>query len=346
MSPARVPVPVGRAGPVRDTPDRRPAGRVLVVDDVRANLELLRRLLMADGFEVSVARDGDEALTVVAREHPDLILMDVMMPRRNGLETCRQLKADPSTRLTPVVLVTASHDSADKLRGIEAGADDFLTKPINAHELQARVRSLVRLKRYTDDLDTAEAVIISLALTIEARDAYTDGHCQRLATSARALGERLALGERDLAALKRGGYLHDIGKIAVPDAVLLKAGPFTPVEFEVMKQHTVVGDRLCGELRLLRDVRPIVRSHHERLDGSGYPDGLRGGAVPLLAQILSVVDVYDALRTARPYKPALSREEAVHELEAEARRGWRDRTLVDVFIDLSEDQFSNRDVPP
>jgi putative two-component system response regulator len=309
------------------------AGRILVVDDLEANLNLLTRLLANDGYVVFAASNGEEALDLVASEQPDLVLMDVMMPRRDGFDVCRELKRQSSTRLIPVVLITALQDARDKIRGIEAGADDFLTKPVNLHELQARVRSLLRIKRYTDDLDSAESVIVSLALTIEARDAYTDGHCQRLAAYAAALGHALGLGADDIAALERGGFLHDIGKVGIPDAVLLKPGRLTAAEHELVKEHTVIGDRLCGELRSLRRVRPIVRSHHERIDGSGYPDGLRGAAIPLLAQIVGVVDVFDALTTERPYKAALPFAKAAEELRREAARGWRRADLVATFLE-------------
>src|SRR5205823_3481830 len=202
------------------------------------------------------------------------------------------------------------------------------------HELRARVRSLLRLKRYTDDLDTAEAVIVSLALTIEARDASTEGHCQRLAAYATALGAALGLNDDDLAALERGGFLHDIGKVGIPDGILLKPARLTANEYTVVKQHTIIGDRLCGELRSLCRVRPIVRHHHERRDGSGYPDGLVGDAIPLLAQIIAIVDVFDALTTERPYKAAVSIERAYDELTREADRGWHRPDLVDAFIAL------------
>ena len=311
------------------------AGRILIVDDLAENRDLLTRLLVGDGHLVYTATNGAGALELVAREQPDLVLLDVMMPRLNGFEVCRELKRNPSTRLIPVVLVTALYDSEDKMRGIEAGADDFLTKPVNQHELQARVRSLLRVKRYTDDLDSAESVIVSLALTIEARDAYTDGHCQRLAAYAAALGNALGLGDDDIAALERGGFLHDIGKVGIPDVVLLKPGPLTTAEYELVKRHTVIGDRLCGKLRLLQRVRPIVRHHHERLDGSGYPDGLCGDAIPLLAQIMGVVDVFDAVTTTRPYKPAVSAEHACTELVREIERGWRRADLVQAFIALA-----------
>lgn len=198
----------------------------------------------------------------------------------------------------------------------------------------ARVRSFVRLKRFTDELDLADSVLLTLAKTIEARDRYTEGHCHRLAAYATALGIDLDLGDTDLASLHRGGYLHDVGKIGIPDALLQKCGPLTRAEFEQMKLHTVVGDRLCGELRTLAAVRPIVRHHHERLDGSGYPDGLRGAAIPLPAQIVGIADVYDALTTDRSYRRAVSPERAFDELRAEAARGWRSRELVNRSVAL------------
>jgi putative two-component system response regulator len=315
----------------------RSAGKVLVVDDIEANVELLRDVLTQEGYTVCAAYDGEAALEAVARETPDLVILDVMMPKLDGFDVCRRLKQDPATRLTPVVLVTSLSEREHKIEGINAGADDFLAKPVDTHELKARARSLVRLKHYTDDLESAEAVILGLALTIEARDAYTQGHCERLAIYATALGAQLGLRGEDLAALHRGGFLHDVGKVGIPDAVLLKEGPLAPAEYEVMKRHTVIGNTLCGEFRSLRAVRPIVRHHHERLDGSGYPDGLQGDGIPLLAQIMGVVDVYDALTTARPYRSARLPETAYEELTREAQKGWRRHTLVAEFITLARD---------
>jgi putative two-component system response regulator len=321
----------------------RSAGKVLVVDDVPANVELMKALLTRDGYTVVTASDGQQALEMVTSEQPDLVLMDVLMPKLSGYDVCREMKHNPATRLTPVVLITAMSERERKIEGINAGADDFLTKPVDPHELRARVRSLVRLKRYTDDLDSAESVIMSLALIIEARDSYTDGHCQRLAAYATALGKALRLGEEELAALFRGGYLHDIGKVGIPDELLLKTGRLSESQYIRMKAHPVIGDHLCGELRSLRHVRPIVRSHHERLDGSGYPDGLKGDAIPLLAQIMGVVDVYDAITTTRPYKAAATPERAYAELTEEVTRGWRRKDLVDTFIALKRGESSPGD---
>lgn len=325
----------------------RPVGKVLVVDDVAANVELLKTLLTREGYSVVTASDGEEALEMVASAQPDLVIMDVLMPKLSGYDVCERIKQNPATRLTPVVLITALYERGRKIQGINAGADDFLTKPVDPHELKARVRSLVRLKRYTDDLDSAESVIMSLALVIEARDAYTDGHCQRLAAYATALGTALHLSEEQIGALFRGGYLHDVGKVGIPDAVLLKPDRLSEAEYGQIKAHPVIGDRLCGELRSLRQVRPIVRHHHERLDGTGYPDGLKGDAIPLLAQIMGIVDVFDAITTARPYKAAATSERAYSELMQEVKRGWRRRDLVEAFIVLKIEEPAIRgDVRP
>jgi putative two-component system response regulator len=255
------------------------------------------------------------------------------MPGLDGIEVCRRLKSDPAMRLTPVVLVTGLSDLSDRIKGIQAGADDFLSKPVHPHELRARVVSLSRMKQLTDALDSAEAAFMALALTIEARDPTTGGHCERLAHHAVLLGQTIGLPGEDLQALHQGGYLHDIGKVGVPDSVLLKAGPLTTEEFELMKRHTEIGDRLCEPLQSLRGVRPIIRSHHERLDGSGYPCGLRGDEVPLLAQVVGIVDVYDALTSKRPYRGPLSAEAAAQHLLREVEEGKFARRYVEAFLD-------------
>ena len=313
-----------------------PAGKVLVVDDERANVEVLTRMMRREGYEVISASNGQLALEAVARERPDVVLMDVNMPVVNGFEACRQLKREPATRLLPVILLTGLAATEDRLRGIEAGADDFLSKPFAVDELRARVRSLTRLKRYTDELESAESVILSLALTIEARDPCTGGHCERLARYAVALGGQLGLDEEQRIALHRGGFLHDVGKVGIPDAVLLKAGALTEVEALQMRQHPIIGDALCGQMRSLQAVRPIVRHHHERQDGTGYPDGLRGDAIPWLASVIAVVDSYDAMTTERPYKRAKTPDQACAELREEARKGWKHPAIVEALIDLEQ----------
>ncbi len=311
---------------------RHRRSRVLVADDTESVRSLFARLLSADGHDVVSAHDGRTALESVQRDRPDVILLDVEMPGMSGLEVCRRLKADPATRLTPVVMVTGQTHLNDRIRGIEAGADEFLSKPVHPQELRVRVRSLSRMKHLIDALDSAEAAFVTLALTIEARDPSTNGHCERLARHAVRLGRLLGLGSEDLDALHRGGYLHDVGKIGVPDAVLLKPGPLTADEFALMKRHPEIGDSLCAPLQSLRRVRPIVMSHHERLDGSGYPSGLRGDEVPLLAQIVGIVDVFDALTSVRPYRVALTPEEAGKYLVRQAQAGKFSRQYVDAFL--------------
>jgi putative two-component system response regulator len=230
--------------------------------------------------------------------------------------------------------MTGLSDREDKIRGIEAGADDFLNKPLFPEELFARVKSLIKLKEYTDELEDAEDVICTLGLSVEARDPYTEGHCERLAHLAHALGKHLGLDEESLIALRRGGFLHDLGKITVPDEVLKKGSDLTPAEWEIMKQHPITGEMICRPLKSLRAVLPIIRNHHEHWNGSGYPDHLVGEAIPLLARILQTVDVYDALTTERPYKKALSHEESARVMRREAEAGLWDASLVQEFLNM------------
>lgn len=308
---------------------------VLVVDDEEGVRTLLHRLLTAEGYQVAVACDGSTALDLVASTPPDIVLLDVNMPGRlDGFDVCRRLRSSATTRLIPVVMVTALQERAHRMKGIEVGADDFLTKPVDREELIARVRALTRMKEYTDDLDSAASIIMTLASMIEARDGYGEGHCYRMANYATRLGRAVGLGDTDLQALYRGGFLHDIGMLAIPDHVLRKTGPLEMDEYELVRSHAVVGDGLCSNLRSLQPVRPIVRHHHERLDGSGYPDGLRGDQLPLLAQIVGVVDVYEAVTTEAPYQTARGVDQAIEVLQGDVARGWRRPDLVDAFVEI------------
>jgi putative two-component system response regulator len=306
--------------------------KILVVDDKVDTLVLLRELLSSKGYEVVTATEAEEAEEQVHSEKPDLVLLDVVMPGKSGYELCRELKDDPFTRLIPVVMITGLTDREDRVRGIEAGADDFLSKPLYPEELFARVKSLLKLKEFTDELENAESVLVALALGVESRDPYTSNHCERLAQYAADLGQQIGLDSDSLVALKRGGYLHDLGKVSIPDEILKKGSRLTPEEWELMKQHPIIGESICRPLKSFRNVLPIIRHHHEHWDGSGYPDGLKHYSIPLLARILQVVDVYDALRTARPYKPALTHEEAERTMMEEARQGLWDPELVPEFF--------------
>ena len=310
----------------------RPA-RVLIVDDDAGVGDVLAEMVMDLGYQAIPVSDVAAGLAIIAAEAPDLVLSDVSMPGADGFELCRRLKADPRTRLIPVVLVTGIGDEF-KLQGIDDGADDFLSKPCNPRDLRVRIRALLRMKFFTDELEHAEAVLCALGKSVEAKDPYTGGHCERLATYAVSLGRQLRVPEEDLRALRLGGYLHDLGKLAIPDAILLKPDPLSREEQEIMHQHPAVGEAICRPLRSLQVVLPIIRHHHEKQDGSGYPDGLRGEAVPLTARILQVVDVYDALTTDRPYRRALTPDAALQTLEAETRQAWWDPRVVRTFQEL------------
>jgi cyclic di-GMP phosphodiesterase len=313
---------------------QRHTPRILVVDDNASIAALMSQLLTMRGYEVVTAEDAQQAEAEVRREAPDLILSDVRMPGKSGYELCHDLKENPATRLIPFVLITGLSDSADKVRGIEAGADDFLNKPVLAEELTARVKSLLRMKEFTDELETVDSVLCTLGLIVEGRDPYTEGHCERLALHAADLGQHLGLDADSIVALRRGGYLHDLGKIAVPDEILKKGSDLTPEEWKIMKLHPVTGENICKPLKSLRLVLPIIRHHHEHVDGSGYPDGLRGGEISLLPRILQVVDVYDALRTARPYKPAIGHDQSAQIMREKARQGLLDGDLVDEYFSM------------
>jgi putative two-component system response regulator len=307
---------------------------ILVVDDHRLNAELLREMLATRGYHASVVSSAAAAEEQIRRSAPDLILLDVIMPGKTGYELCRELKDDPDTRLIPIVMITGLNAHEDRLKAIEAGADDFLSKPVSPEELFARVKSLLKLKEFTDELETAESVLCTLGRSVEARDPYTEGHCERLARNASDLGRYLDLDEESIVALRRGGYLHDLGKIAVPDEILKKGSNLTPAEWDIMKQHPITGETICRPLKSLRLVLPIIRHHHEHSDGSGYPDGLKDSEIPLLPRILQVVDIYDALRTARPYKPALPHEQAAITMHQEAQAGLWDDDLVGEFFSM------------
>jgi putative two-component system response regulator len=322
------------------------SAKVLVVDDHPSSRMAASALLAVEGYSVLEADNGTSAINTVLVEDPDLILLDVVMPGMDGYEVCRRLKADDHTRLIPIVFVTALDDRRARLQGIEAGGDDFLTKPFDQLELSARVKSLIRQKRLNQDLDHAEKVLFSIARTVESRDPNTGDHCERLVQRGKAFGEFLGLSRNEVRDLMWGGYLHDIGKVGIPDAILLKPGKFTPEEFEAMKEHVIIGETICQPLRTMRGVTPIIRHHHERWDGSGYPDRLVGSEIPYLAQVFQLIDIYDALSSERPYKRCFTPNEALNIMQEEAEKGWRNPDLFQLFsefIQVTEIKRPNRD---
>jgi putative two-component system response regulator len=304
---------------------------ILLVDDQAQNLELLRELLEPEGYTLEIAHDGEEALRVAFATSPDLVVMDIQMPRVDGLEACRRLKSDPRTHLVPVVLVTGLGAREDRIAGIAAGCDDFLTKPVDLEQLLARTRTALRTKSLVDDLERAENVLVSLANALEAKDAYTRGHSDRVATYAEGLGREAGLSDRDCRDLHRAGLLHDIGKIGIPLEYLQKPGKLTTEEYEVIKLHPTIGSEICKPLRTMAPLLPLIRGHHERLDGSGYPDRLKGDAIPLPVRCLTVADIYDALTSDRAYRRALPSEGALRIMREEATVGMWDVRLIDLL---------------
>ncbi len=316
------------------TPDDRP-GRILVVDDAESNRELISAYLEGAGHEVLAVDSGPEALRTLQRSAVDVILLDVMMPRMDGYEVCARIREDYATRLTPVVLVTSLDDRADRIKALDVGADDFLSKPVDQLELLARVRSLLRVKRLTDQLDNSEAVIFALARAVEAKDAHTEQHTSRVAEYSRAIARAAGLSADEQVILYRAGMVHDIGKIGISDLILLKPGKLTPEEFELMKRHSLIGEEICRPLRLAAQLTPAIRHHHEHWNGAGYPDGLQGRAIPLSARIVAIADAFDAMTTDRPYRQAMPLEKA-RALLTEGRKVQWDGELVDCFLALPE----------
>ena len=307
---------------------------ILVVEDDLHIRDVLSGLLAALGYRLLIAASAEQALDALNVVSPDLVLTDVHLGAMSGIELCARLKADPRYELMPVVILTAVGDLEARVAGLAAGADDFFTKPVEFVELRTRLAALLRVRQLLSQLERAEAVITTLALTIEARDPYTLGHCDRLSRYAVAVGEALGLDAEMVRSLRLGGYLHDLGKISVPDGILLKPGPLDPMEYERIRAHPGAGSDLVLGLRSMELVRPIMRHHHEKWDGSGYPDGLKGETIPLGARIISVVDVFDALHTDRPYKAALPRSEAVSTLIRETDAGYWDPRVVDTFLEI------------
>ena len=302
---------------------------VLAIDDSRSALSVLEATAKIAGFDFRGTTSPQEGLKLAEEIEPDVVLSDVVMPEMDGFEVCKTLKEMRSTQLIPVVLITSLDARDDRVRGIEVGCDDFITKPVDRLTLTARIRSLARMRRLTQTLDDAEKVLESLARSVEAKDGTTGAHCDRLIREGKAFGTFLGLSRLDIRALSRAGVLHDIGKIGIPDSVLMKPGKLDSDEWEIMKRHPVIGAELLAPLSTMVRVVPIVRHHHERWDGAGYPDGLSGENVPFLARVFQILDAYDALRSERPYKRAFTHDESIDILEEESRGGKWDPSIVE-----------------
>ena len=316
---------------------------ILVIDDDPFNINLIRDVMAGDAYQIVGAGSGEEGLDLIRKTRPDLILLDVIMPGLSGYEVLEEIKKNHEFRLIPIIMITALYGQGDRLKGLDMGVDDFISKPVNVFELRARIKNLLKLRAYINELEHAEQVIFSLARAVEAKDKYTEGHCERLSSLAEELGRQLGMEGDDLTILRRGGILHDIGKIAIPESILLKPGPLTKKEFEVIKTHPEEGERICAPLKSLRPALPTIRHHQERFNGSGYPDGLSGDEIPIHARIIGIVDCFDALTTKRPYRDALSEEEAIRIMQEETERGLWDPEIINVFFPIVKNtsEFAN-----
>ena len=323
------------------TPANVPSATILVVEDDAANRALLKHVLESEGYRVHLATDGEAGLRAVPTTRPDLVLLDVGLPGLDGFELTRRLRLDSRLATLPILLLTGRTDISDVVTGLNAGADDFITKPFARSELVARIRSALRLRRALMGMEAAHAVVAALANAVEAKDAQTERHCERLAIVAARLATGLGMSTAELDALTYGALLHDVGKIGVPDHVLGKPGPLTETEWELVRRHPEIGERICAPLQSFSALGPITRLHHERWDGAGYPDRLRGEAIPVGARIVGLVDAFDAMTHDRPYRVARTVEQAVDEIRRGAGQQF-DPELARLFItDLDRDAFGS-----
>jgi putative two-component system response regulator len=309
-----------------------PRATVLIADGDPDYRQLYSDLLRSEGFQTFCAKDVSQALAVLHRQRIDIALVDVMMPKTNGMTVCRELKNNPDTRLVPILLLTGESDP-DRIMGLESGADAdaFLKKPVNNGELITRVRALLDKKRFTDNLESAEKMLLTFAETVEAKNPWSAGHGYRVSQTAVSLAVRMGLPAEDWEWIRRGALLHDIGKAGVPDEILLKLGPLRPEEKIILNSHTYLGERICAPLSSFVPLLQIIRNHHERLDGSGYPDGLRGTQISALTRIVTVADVYDGLTNSRPYRGSFTHTQALHQMRREAEQGWWDLRIIDAL---------------
>ena len=308
--------------------------RVLIVDDNPYHRIMEKEILSEPKYELTEATNGIEALEILKTHDFDVVLLDKNMPCMDGDQLCYRIRHELNMSLLPVIMVTGSNSCEDMSNSMKAGANDFIRKPYNPGELIIRVNTAAYQKRITDQLDSTESLLFSLARMVEAKDSHTGDHCSRLSHTAVVFGEALGLCNEDLLNLRRGGVLHDIGKLGVPDSILLKPDRLTDEEWKIMHQHTVIGAHLCGELKTLQKTIPIIRHHHEHYDGTGYPDKLSRDDIPFLARVFQIVDIYDALAHNRPYKKALSTQLIISIFKEEMVKGWRDPELTPVFLNI------------
>ena len=337
--------------------------KILVVDDEPKNVKIIEGFLIPEGYEIISASDGKEAIKIVEEKRPDLILLDIMMPEMNGFETARILKSRKDTMLIPVVMITALKEVEDRVKALEAGADDFLTKPIDKTELRARIRSLIKVKLYNDYMkryreileeevqrrtlqlrqalkEVKEAsleTIFRLSQAAEYKDEETGAHILRMSRYTKLLAEQIGFNKSKIEELLYAAPLHDVGKIGIPDSILLKPGKLNKREWEIMKTHTTIGAKILRGSRsgYIKLAEVIAKTHHERWDGNGYPIGLKGEKIPIVGRISAIADVFDALISKRPYKEPFSVETAF-EIIRRGRGSQFDPEITDLFLKLRD----------
>ncbi|MGI2176624.1 HD domain-containing phosphohydrolase [Shewanella frigidimarina] len=337
---------------------------ILVVDDNRQNIELMQAYLEPKGYNIVTATGGQEALDTLANHPIDLILLDIMMPGMNGFEVTRRVRQNETLKLLPIVLITALRETKERVKGIDAGCDDFITKPVDKNELLSRVKSLLKIKDYNDlranynkqlEADVAERTedlrqalaslkaasletIHRLTMASEYKDEETGAHIQRMSLYSEAVARSVGLDEHTVENILFSASMHDLGKISTPDHILLKPGKLDAAEWEIMKQHTVVGANILkgSNSEVIKMGEVIARSHHEKWDGSGYPEGLKGSDIPIAARIVAIADVFDALSSTRPYKKSFS-EEKTFAIIREGSGSHFDPDIVDAFFAVQKE---------
>ncbi|MEW6571395.1 MAG: HD domain-containing phosphohydrolase [Nitrospirota bacterium] len=307
---------------------------ILVVDDVQSNLELMEAIFAKEGYRVYTALEANTAIEIFNENPVDLAVLDVMMPGMNGFMLCNKLKDISKKRFFPIILLTALTDKRSKIRGIESGADDFISKPFDTLELVIKTKSLLKLKTLQEELDHSENIILTLAVAMEAKDPYTKGHSTRVSALAVDFVNFLGMSERDSEEMRKAGLLHDIGKICLSESLLRKPGPLTMEEADKIKRHAILGEEICRPLVSMRKILPAIRHHHERWDGKGFPDGLSGRDIPIMARILSIIDSFDAMVSIRPYREKRSARLALETMRLEQNEGQWDTELLGYFMEM------------
>jgi putative two-component system response regulator len=307
---------------------------ILVVDDILSNLELIKAVFLKEGFSVYTALGANDAIDIFEKHPPDLAVLDVMMPGTDGFELCRKLKDISGKRFFPVILLTALTDQRSRIKGIESGADDFISKPFDTTELTTKIKSLLKLKALQEDLDHSENIILTLAVAMEARDPYTKGHSTRVSKLAVDFVSFLGLPNRDRDEMKKAGILHDIGKIGLSSSLLRKPGNLSEEEIKTIKRHVELGEEICRPLLSMKKILPAIRHHHERWDGNGFPDRLAGESIPVIARILAIVDAFDAMVSVRPYRNRKSVKNALETMQSEQYQGQWDPELIGYFLEM------------